>query len=64
MKLVRSVEHKMISGVCGGLGETFGIDAAIIRILFVVCTFFGVGMPIILYIILSVALPKESYWEV
>ncbi len=54
----------MISGVCGGLGETFGIDAAIIRILFVAFTFFGVGMPILLYVILSVALPKESYWEV
>jgi phage shock protein C len=62
MKLVRSVENKMVAGVCGGLGDTLGIDPAILRIIFVVCTFFGIGMPILLYVVLAAVLPKESYW--
>lgn len=31
-KLTRSREHRMICGVCGGLGEYFGVDPTIIRL--------------------------------
>jgi phage shock protein PspC (stress-responsive transcriptional regulator) len=62
MKLVRSIDNKVVAGVCGGLGDTLGIDPAILRIGFVVCTFFGIGMPVVLYLIMAAVMPKENYW--
>ena len=35
-KLFRSTTNRMVCGVCGGLGDFFGIDATVIRILYVV----------------------------
>lgn len=34
-QLYRSRDDRMISGVCGGLGEYFDIDPTIIRLIFV-----------------------------
>lgn len=31
-KLYRSEENKMIAGVCGGIGEYFGVDPTLIRL--------------------------------
>ena len=31
-KLFRSTTNRMVCGVCGGLGDFFGIDATVIRI--------------------------------
>ena len=33
-KLYRSEKDKMVGGVCGGLGEYFGIDSTIVRLIF------------------------------
>jgi phage shock protein C len=49
----------MISGVCGGLGEYFGIDPTLIRILFIVASFLGFGSAIIIYLILLIVVPEE-----
>jgi phage shock protein C len=62
MKLVRSIDNKVVAGVCGGLGDALGIDPAILRIGFAVCTFLGIGMPVVLYLILAAVMPKENYW--
>ena len=35
-KLFRSTTNRMVCGVCGGLGDLFGIDATVIRIFYVV----------------------------
>ena len=35
-RLYRSRQNRMISGVCGGIGEFFGIDGTIVRLTFVV----------------------------
>ena len=34
-RLFRSRENKMICGVCGGIGEFFGVDPTLIRLAFV-----------------------------
>jgi phage shock protein C len=61
-KLTRSADNRMFAGVCGGLGEYFGIDATLIRVIFVlVSLLFGAlfgGM--IVYAILWVVMPEES----
>ncbi len=49
----------MLTGVCGGLSESFGIDAMIIRLIFLITLFFG-GTGIIAYLILFAILPKSQ----
>ncbi len=57
--LFRSEKNKVIAGVAGGLGEYFNIDPVIVRVVFVLLTFFG-GAGIPLYLILWLVIPKES----
>lgn len=42
--------NKIIAGVCGGYAEFFGMDANIMRIIFVVITIFG-GCGLLLYLV-------------
>jgi len=55
-KMYRDPEQRVIGGVAAGIAAFFGLDLAIVRILFVVFGIFGVG--IITYIILWIALPE------
>lgn len=58
-KLYRSSTNKKIAGICGGLAEYFGIDATVIRVIFVILLLPG-GLPgIIPYLILWVVMPVE-----
>jgi phage shock protein C len=59
-KLYRSTTDKMLGGVAGGLGEYFGIDSTLIRVLFIVIVFLG-GGGIIAYIILWIVVPQKPY---
>ena len=61
-KLFRSTTNRMVCGVCGGLGDFFGIDATVIRFLFVlVSLFLGAGfLGLILYFILAVIIPEDD----
>ena len=58
-KLVRRDSDTNLTGVCSALGRYFGIDPTVIRILFVLATVFAIGSPILIYIILSIVIPKE-----
>ncbi|MCU0393069.1 MAG: PspC domain-containing protein [Thermoflexibacter sp.] len=62
MNLVKSDRNKMLTGVCGGLGEHLGIDPAIIRIGFVACTVLGIGFPVIAYLVLAFVMKRETYY--
>lgn len=56
-KLYRSPTNKKIAGVCGGLAEYFGVDATIIRVIFVILLLPG-GLPgLIPYLILWLIMP-------
>ena len=57
-KLVRSERDKVIAGVCGGLADHFDIDPVLVRAGFIVAALFGPG--ILAYIVLWIAVPKES----
>jgi phage shock protein PspC (stress-responsive transcriptional regulator) len=57
--LYRSRTNRMVAGVCGGLGQFFGVDPTLIRLLFVLGTIFGLGSLIIVYIVLMVVVPEE-----
>lgn len=58
-KLFRSRRNRMIAGVCGGIGEYFGIDPTVIRLLWVLFMFMG-GSGILVYIICWIVIPEEK----
>ena len=58
--LRRSRTNKVIAGVCGGLGEFFGLNAFWFRLLFVILLLPG-GLPgLVPYFVLWLVVPKES----
>ena len=58
-RLHRSSNHRMIAGVCGGIGEYFNIDPTLVRLAFVaLAVFFGSG--ILTYLIASIVIPGET----
>ena len=59
MKLVKSRTNKMLTGVCGGIGELLGIDPTIIRLIWAALSLAG-GTGIILYIIAAVSIPEDD----
>lgn len=58
--LRRSPDDKVVAGVCGGLGEYFGIDPVWFRVAFVALVFAGTGGGLILYLIAWIAMPERS----
>ena len=57
-KLTKSATNRMISGVCGGIGEYFHLDATLIRLIWAILTVGGVGSGLILYIIDAIVIPE------
>ncbi|EFI84813.1 PspC domain-containing protein [Listeria grayi] len=63
-KLYRSTYDKKLAGVCGGLADYFGIDATLVRLLWIVASLiFGSG--ILLYILAAIIIPADpdSEWR-
>ena len=58
-KLQRDTKNKVIGGVCSGLANYFGIDAALLRVLFVVL-FLCASTGFWLYIILWIVMPASQ----
>ena len=58
-KLRRSRRSRMVAGVCGGLGEFFGLSPWIFRIIFLILLMPG-GLPgLIPYVLLWIIIPSE-----
>lgn len=56
----RSRKNRWIGGVCGGLGEYFGIDPTLVRALFVLAMFVATPFAMLLaYLILLIVVPNE-----
>lgn len=58
-RLTKSRRDKQIAGVCGGLAEYFGVDSTLIRVGYLIFTFFGAGSPVLLYLLLAMIMPEE-----
>lgn len=59
-KLFRSRADRKLTGVCGGLAKYIGIDATVLRIIFILATLLTLGMFASLYLILVVFIPYEE----
>lgn len=56
--LYRSLNDKVVGGVCSGIANFFNIDPTIVRVLFAIICFSGWGL--IIYAILWIVLPKQE----
>lgn len=51
---------RMLAGVCAGLADYFHADPTVVRLTFVVATFFSLGLGLLAYIVLAVLLPEPE----
>ncbi len=58
-RLVKLQDDRMVFGVASGLANYLNIDAAIIRLLFVLMALTG-GHGLLVYLILAIIMPEES----
>ena len=56
-KLTKSSQDAKISGVCSGIAKYFGVDPTLVRVGYLIFTFFGAGSPVLLYFILAWIMP-------
>lgn len=60
--LMRSAADKKIAGVCAGFADYFGLDPALVRIVWVLLTFFTAIFPgIIIYLVAWLVMPVAPY---
>lgn len=61
--LRRSVVNRTVAGVCGGLGEYFGLDPTLVRVAYALLTVFSAGFPgVLVYLILWAVIPEREYY--
>lgn len=56
-KLYRSERNKMICGVCQGVAEYINIDPTVVRLLWVIFGFTGLG--VFAYIVAAIIMPVQ-----
>jgi phage shock protein C len=58
--LRRSRTNRMIAGVMGGIAEYFGLDATLVRVIFVIGSILSAAFPgTIVYLILWLVIPED-----
>ncbi len=62
-QLYRSIQERMLGGVCGGLGKYFDIDPTVIRFFWAVVTVISVGTGILVYLLAWIIIPEEDTAE-
>ena len=57
-RLCKARGQRMVCGVCGGIAEYFDIDPTLVRLGWVLLTFFG-GSGILAYIVAAIIIPRK-----
>lgn len=59
-QLFRDIDNKFVAGVSSGLGHYFGIDALLIRLIWILFIFLGWGSPVLIYLLLWILVPAAE----
>jgi len=60
-RLTRSTTDRYVAGVLGGVSEYFNIDSKVVRITFILVSFFTANIPTFtMYILLALFMPKDT----
>ena len=62
--LKRSESDRMLLGVCGGIGQRFGIDANLVRLIWAAFSIGSIGVGVLVYVAVGLLLPEESETDV
>ena len=63
-RLYRSSEDRMIAGVCGGMGEVYGIDPTLLRLGLVLVGLATAILPmLVVYILATIIIPLRPLPE-
>ena len=57
-RLYKSNENKILDGVCGGIGEYFGMDPTLVRLAWVLFCALG-GSGVIAYLLAAIIIPRR-----
>jgi phage shock protein C len=58
--LRRSRSDRMLAGVCGGLAKYLGMDATVVRVIYVLVSLLTVAFPgILVYLVFWLIVPEE-----
>lgn len=60
LPLKRSRRDRLFMGVCGGIGQKIGIDANLVRLLWVAFSIGSIGMGVLVYVLFGLLLPEET----
>jgi phage shock protein C len=61
-RLRRSRRHRLVAGVCGGLADYFGMDATLMRVIYVIFSIMSVAFPgFLAYVVLWIIIPEDGY---
>jgi phage shock protein PspC (stress-responsive transcriptional regulator) len=58
-RMYRDTDHRVIGGVCAGMGAYWDMEVWIIRVIFVVLTMMG-GLGLLVYLILYIVIPEAK----
>ncbi|MCX6307237.1 MAG: PspC domain-containing protein [Bacteroidetes bacterium] len=58
-RLYRSINDRVLGGVCSGLGNYFSIDPVLVRVLWAVSFFVG-GVGLLAYLVAWIIIPEEK----
>ncbi len=58
-RMYRDTDHRIIGGVCAGMGAYWNIDPLIVRIIFIALTLAG-GLGVLVYLILYIVIPEAK----
>ena len=58
-RMYRDTDHRIIGGVCSGMGAYWNIDPLIIRIIFAILALTG-GLGVLVYLILYIVIPEAK----
>ncbi len=58
-RIYRSKTNKVIAGVCGGLGDYFGVDPVLFRLLWLLLLF-GYGFGVFAYLVAWLIIPLKK----
>jgi phage shock protein C len=60
-RLTRPEDGKKVAGVCAGVARYFGLDVSLVRILWVLVSFWPPGAGVLAYIVCWIVMPREPF---
>jgi phage shock protein C len=59
-RLIRTRDGRLVAGVCSGLAEYFGIDANVVRLIFLAVAVITFGVGALIYLAAWIVMPEEG----